>query len=86
MIFEHLISDANYSDNIAIFESDLADIIGTHEFIEAASYELGLHISTDPEHWSRTAWIWSQNKWPNREGRAEGGFPLGSAIGLTEGG
>ena len=43
------ISDADYADDIAAIEGDLADITRTLENIEAASSELGLHIS-----WAKT--------------------------------
>src|SRR5271170_5298216 len=43
------ISDADYADDIAAIEGDLADITRTLENIEAASSELGLHIS-----WTKT--------------------------------
>jgi len=43
------ISDADYADDIAAIEGGLADITRTLENIEAASSELGLHIS-----WSKT--------------------------------
>ena len=39
------IPDSDYADDIAALEGDLADITRTLENIEAASSELGLHIS-----------------------------------------
>ena len=37
------IPDSDYADDIAALEGDLADITGTLESIEAASFELGLN-------------------------------------------
>ena len=37
------ILDSDYADDIAALEGDLADITGTRESIEAASFELGLN-------------------------------------------
>ena len=42
-------SDANYADDVAAMEYDLTDIARSLENIEAASSELGLHIS-----WAKT--------------------------------
>ena len=39
------IPDSDYADDMAALEGDLADITRTLESIEAASSELGLHIS-----------------------------------------
>ena len=43
------IPDSDYADDIAAFEGDFADITRTLKRIEAASSELGLHIS-----WAKT--------------------------------
>ena len=43
------IPDSDYADDIAALEGDLADITRTLESTEAASSELGLHIS-----WAKT--------------------------------
>ena len=43
------IPDSDYADDIAALEGDLADITRTLEGIEAASSDLGLHIS-----WAKT--------------------------------
>ena len=44
-ISEEHISDADYADDIAALEGDLAHINRTLESTEAVSSELGLHIS-----------------------------------------
>ena len=49
MISGDHISDADYADDIAAVEGDIAHITRTLESIEAASSELGLHIS-----WAKT--------------------------------
>ena len=44
-IYEENIPDSDYADDIAALEGDVADITRTLESIEAASYEMDLHIS-----------------------------------------
>ena len=47
--YEENIPDSEYAADIAALEGDLVDITRTLESIEAASSELGLHIS-----WAKT--------------------------------